>query len=140
MIGPILNSSGYTLAPHSEEARTRLRALRRRGDDLVVPAAVLAEGVLTGHPGRDHHVRKLLGLVSVIEVDGPLGHAAGALRVGAIRDGIDPPPSGVDAIVAATANAAAAGDEITVVTSDPGDIAALLAAGSHPDRVSILRV
>lgn len=103
----------------------------------MLPAAVHAEGLLTGHPGRDHKVRQLLGLVNVRDVDELLGLAAGRLRTLAIAGGAKPSPSGVDAIVAAVADAA--GDDVTLVTSDPDDMAALLAHADNPDRVAILR-
>lgn len=124
------------LAPVDEKARARLRALRDLVDDIVLPAAVLAEGLLTGHPGRDHHVRRLLNLVKVCDVDELLGLAAGKLRTLAIAGGARPPPSGVDAIVAAVADAA--GVDVQVITSDPKDMAALLAHADYPDRVTLL--
>ena len=105
---------------------------------MVVPAAVLAEGVLTGHPGHDFHVRRLLELVHVTIVDEELGYAAGSLRHGAISDGgARPAPSGVDAIVAALANACGAGDDVVVVTSDGEDIEMLVSFGDHAARVSV---
>ncbi len=137
----VLDKAGVTaLAPHSEEARARLRALRQRADDLVLPAAVLAEGLLTGHPGRDHHVRRLLSLLMVADVTETLGLVAGELRTGAIRGGAHRPPSGVDAIVVAVADSNAAHDDVEIVTSDTDDIAALLVSGRHAARVSIIRV
>lgn len=125
------------VAPVDARTRARLRALRQQVDDIVLPAAVLAEGLLTGHAGRDHHVRRLLSLVKVRNVDELLGLAAGKLRTQAIAGRAKRPPSGVDAIVAAVADAA--GGEVRLVTSDPDDIAALLAHADHPGRVAILR-
>lgn len=63
---------------------------------LRMPAAVLAESVLTGHSGHDFHVRCLLEMLNVTDVDPPTGHAAGALRRAAIAGRKDPIPSGVD--------------------------------------------
>ena len=137
----VLDTGGVSaLAPSDATSRARLRALRQQVDGLVIPAAVLAEGVLSGHPGRDHHVRRLLQIVTVADLGERLGHAAGALRSAAIADGASPPPSGVDATVAATAVARAATGQVVVVTSDVGDLHRLLEHGRHPDRVSLLPV
>lgn len=135
----VLDTGGISaLASVDEKARARLRALRAQVDDLVAPAAVLAEGLLTGHPGRDHHVLTLLKLIAVRDVDEFLGLAAGRLRTQAIGGRAKPQPSGVDAIVAATADGA--GDDVQLITSDPGDMTALLAHADHSSRVSVLRV
>lgn len=83
-------------------------------------------------------MRKLLSLVSVRDVDRLTGMAAGRLRSQAIAGGAKTPPSGVDAIVAAVADGV--GDDVQLVTSDPGDMAALLAHADHPARVTILSV
>ena len=106
----------------------------------MLPAAVIAEGLLTGHPGRDYHTRRLLELVAVADVDRNLGLAAGALRSAAIASGPVHIPSGVDAIVAAVADSLAAGDPVQVITSDEEDLGLLLSFATHADRVSILRV
>ncbi len=134
----VLDTGGVSaLTPTSERGRARLRALREVVDDLVVPAAVLAEGVLSGHPGRDHHVRRLLGLVAIHPIDADLGLAAGALRTQARRDGADPPPSGVDAIVVAVADAKAATSDVVIVTSDVDDLAHLAAHAHHAARLLV---
>ncbi len=105
----VLDTGGVEgLAPIDETRLARLRELRERTDDFVLPAAVLAESVVSGHPGHDFHAQRLLGMLNIIAVDAPLGHAAGALRRAAIAGGQDPPPSGVDTIVAAAADARAA--------------------------------
>lgn len=99
---------------------------------------MLAEGLLTGRAGRDHHVHTLLEMVTVRDVDELTGLAAGKLRTQAIAGGAKPPPSGVDAIVAAVADGA--GDDVQLITSDPDDMVALLAHADHPARVIVLPV
>lgn len=108
--------------------------------DLVVPAAVLAEGVLTGHVGHDHHVRRLLELAHVADVDEELGYSAGALRRAAIRAGVDPPPSGVDAVVAAEADDLATGDDVQIITSDGDDMELLASLAEHAGRLTVVVV
>ena len=112
--------------------------LRENASDLVVPAAVLAEGVLTGHVGHDYHVRRLLDLAHVPDVDEASGFAAGALRQDAIRAGVDPPPSGVDAVVAAEADERAAGDDVQIVTSDGDDLELLASLTAHAERLAVV--
>lgn len=137
----LLDTGGVEgLAPLDERRRARLRALRAEADDLVVPAAVLAEGVLTGHVGHDYHVRRLLTYVSVSDVDEQTGYAAGDLRQSAIDAGAEPPPSGVDAIVIAEADARAATEEVLVVTSDVDDFELLGSLATNIGRLSLLRV
>jgi hypothetical protein len=126
------------LAPSTEQSRARLRALRRRADDLIIPTAVLAEGVLTGHPGHDHHVRTLLNVLSMVDVDVDLGLAAGSMRHQVGAAGAKPLPSGVDALVAALADRRASRDDVMIMTSDPDDLRVLAASGVHPQRVSVL--
>lgn len=114
--------------------------LREQATDLVLPAAVLAEGVLTGNVGHDYHVRRLLDVVNITDVDGATGHAAGALRQEAIRAGLDPTPSGVDAIVAAEADARATRDDVRIITSDGADFELLSSLGTNAVRLSVLVV
>jgi predicted nucleic acid-binding protein len=114
--------------------------LRAHAADLIVPSAVLAEGVLTGHVGHDYHVRRLLELANVADVDEELGHAAGALRQEAIRSGFAPPPSGVDAIVAAEADARGGGEDVQIITSDGGDFELLSSLVVHADRLAVVVV
>jgi hypothetical protein len=114
--------------------------LRENASDLVVPAAVLAEGVRTGHVGHDYHVRRLLDLARVDDVDEELGYAAGVLRQAAIWAGFDPPPSGVDAIVAAEADDLASGDDVQVVTSDGEDMELLASLATHFARLTVVVV
>jgi len=114
--------------------------LRQHVDDLAMPTAVLSEGVLSRHPGRDSHVRRLLELLDVAPVDEKLGHAAGDLRVRARRDGSGPAPSGVDAIVAAFAYERASTDDVLIVTSDADDITALAVHSENAERLTIRSV
>ena len=136
----VLDTGGVEgLAPIDERRRARLRVLREHAADIVVPAAVLAESVFSGHVGRDHHVRGLLETVDVIDVDEDTGYAAGALRKEAIEGGVDPPPSGVDAIVAAMADVRARADDVLIVTSDHDDLELLAASAENARRLTILR-
>ena len=123
-----------------EQRRARLRLLRAGATDLVVPAAVLTEGVLTGNSGHDYHVRRLLSFARIAAVDEERGYAAGALRQDAIRAGFDPPPSGVDAAVVAEADDLASTDEIAIVTSDSDDIELLVAFAAHAERITVVAV
>lgn len=137
----VLDTGGVEgLAPIDEERRARLRLLRDRADDLIAPAAVLAEGVLTGHAGHDYHVRRLLDVVDIADVDASTGHAAGALRRAAIDAGMKPPPSGVDAVVAAAAVERAALDQVVIVTSDDGDFQMLGSLATNAAQLSVLVV
>ena len=106
----------------------------------MVPAAVLAEGLLTGNVGHDYHVRRLLEVVNIVDVEVPIGHAAGALRQAAIRGGLDPAPTGVDAIIAAKADERAAGEDVRIVTSDGDDFEVLASLATNAARLSLLVV
>lgn len=135
----VLDTGGVEgLAPIDEERRARLRLLRDRADDLVVPAAVLAESVLTGHAGHDYHVQRLLDVVNIADVDAVTGHAAGALRRAAMDAGMEPPPSGVDTVVAATADARAARDDVVIATTDGGAFQMLGSLATNAARLSVL--
>lgn len=101
---------------------------------------MLAEGVLTGHVGHDYHVRRLLDLAYVADVDEELGYSAGALRQAAIRAGFDPPPSGVDAVVAAEADDLATGDDVQIITSDGDDVELLASLVEHAGRLTVVLV
>ncbi len=137
----VLDTGGVEgLAPIDEERRARLRLLRDRADDLVLPAAVLAESVLTGNAGHDFHVRRLLDVVNIADVDASTGHAAGALRLTSMVAGMKPPPSGVDTVVAAAADASAAHDDVLIVTSDGGDFQMLGSLATNAARLSVLVV
>jgi hypothetical protein len=112
--------------------------VRRIASDIVVPTALLAEGVLTGHVGRDYHIRRLLDVVGDIEIDRGLGLAAGVLRQQSLASGVT--PSGVDALVAAVADRLTIVGEVLVVTSDPEDLGALTSFADRPERISLLAV
>ena len=101
---------------------------------------MLAEGVLTGHVGHGYHVRRLLDLAYVADVDEELGYSAGALRQAAIRAGFDPPPSGVDAVVAAEADDLANGDDVQIITSDGDDVELLASLAEHAGRLAVVVV
>jgi predicted nucleic acid-binding protein len=124
--------------PIDEERHARLRVLREQASDIVVPAAVLAEGVMTGRFSYDRRVRQLMGVVRVAEVDESLGYAAGLLRHAAIHGGLDPAPSGIDAIVVMEADALAAREQVLMVTTDVGDFEALASCAVNVDRLSVL--
>lgn len=137
----VLDTGGVEgLAPIDEERRARLRLLRDRADDLVLPAAVLAESVLTGHAGHDYHVQRFLGVVNIADVDASMGHAAGTLRRAAVGTGMKPPPSGVDTVVAAAADERASRDVVVIVTSDDDDFQMLGSLATNPARLSVLVV
>ena len=104
----------------------------------MLPAAVLAESVLTGNVGHDYHVGRLLDTLNVQDSDEPNGHAAGALRRAAMNEGVDPPPSGIDVIVMAVADEHAARDDVKVVTSDVEDFTILSALAANGGRLSLL--
>ena len=135
----VLDTGGVDgLAPIDAKRRARLRALREHAADIVVPAAVLAEGVLTGHVGHDHHVRQLLALVDIAATTEAIGYSAGSLRQGAIIAGMYPPPSGVDAVVAAEADARAADEDVQIITSDDDDLELLASLAANAERLSVL--
>jgi predicted nucleic acid-binding protein len=103
----------------------RLAAVRRRyGWPAVMPVVVLAE-TLTGDHHRDHAVNRFLRACDITPVDELAARLAAQLRTATGRAGTI---SATDAIVAAVA---ASVPDPVVVTSDPGDIAALAA---HADR------
>jgi hypothetical protein len=126
------------IAPIDAKRRARLRALREQADDIIVPAAVLAEGVFTGHVGHDHHVRQLLGYTHVAATTEPIGYTAGTLRQEAIKAGMDPAPSGVDAIVAAEADQRAANDHVQIIITDDDDLEMLASLAPNAARLSVL--
>lgn len=137
----VLDTGGVEgLAPIDEVRRARLRLLRQQAHDIVVPAVVLAESVLTGHAGHDHHVRRLLAVVDITDVDEPTGLAAGSLRRAGMEAGMDPPPSGVDTVVAAAGAARAAHDEVVIVTTDRGDFEMLGALTTNAVELAVLVV
>ena len=53
---------------------------------------------------------------------------------------MQPPPSGVDTIVAASADSRAAHDDVVIVTSDGGDFQILGSLATNAARLSVLVV
>lgn len=135
----VLDTGGVDgLAPIDAKRRARLRALREQSDDIVVPAAVLAEGVFTEHVGHDHHVRQLLSYTYIAATAEPIGYSAGTLRQGTIAAGVDPAPSGVDAVVAAEADARAVNEHVQIITSDDDDLELLASLATNAERLFVL--
>ncbi len=123
----VLDAGGLSrLAERSLRASALLAALRR--EDLwppLVPSPVLVE-CLTGHPGRDANVNRLLRTCNVEErVSAVLVRRAAALRFAARRG------SAVDALVVASAE-----PDGVVLTSDLRDLRALAA---HSRGVTVER-
>lgn len=120
----VLDSGAITaLAKQPRRMTLFIRKLRREGQwPPVVPPAVLAE-CITGHPGRDALVNRVLATCAFPErFPQRLGRRAGALRAAARRG------SGIDAIVVAFAEPGG-----SVLTSDPDDIGALAAYADDVD-------
>ena len=112
--------------------RAYLEELRRRGEwPAIVPSVVLTEA-LTGDHRRDYHENRLLRTCDVRSVDELVARAAAVLRT---RVGGRRPPSAVDAVVVAMADAAGGA---TVLSGDPGDLHAL--AGHATNHVRASRV
>lgn len=102
------------------EMAARLRVAERNGIELRSNGAVIAQ-VWRDPSGRQAELARLLRSVAVASVDQRLGQDAGILS-GRARSG-----DAVDATVVAIANA---GDRI--LTSDPKDVRALVAASRRP--------
>lgn len=114
----VLDSGGVSALAGN---RARLAELARRGMwPPVVPAVVLVES-LTGDHRRDFHTNHLLRMSVVRDVVPQLARDAARLRFGTGRPG---DISATDAIVVAEA---ARCPEPVIVTSDSGDIRALVA-------------
>ena len=122
----ILDSGGVSALAGQ---RARLAELRRRGLwPAQVPAVVLTE-VLTGDHRRDLHVNHLLRMCQIRDVDEQLARTAALLRTGSGRAATI---AATDAVVAALA---VGQPDPIVLTSDPDDLAALVA--DHPTSVTI---
>jgi hypothetical protein len=125
----ILDSGGISALAGQ---RARLAELRCRGLwPPQIPAIVLTE-TLTGDHRRDFHENRLVRMCQVRDVTEQLARDAALLRT---RTGRATTVSATDAVVAALAVACA--DPI-VLTSDPDDLAALVA--EHPTSVIVARV
>lgn len=112
----VLDSGGVSVLATD---RALVDALIRRGEwPPEVPAVVLTEA-LTGDPRRDHATNRIVSMSLVRDVDQTLSRRAAYLRTRASqRRRI----SAVDAVVVALAESM---DDPQVLTSDPGDVAAL---------------
>lgn len=117
----VLDAQAVSLAADQDTSVQAWLACAQEADaDVVVSAATVAE-VVRG-TSRDATVHRVLKTVEVLDVDGTLARAAGALLGAAGTDAT------VDALVVATA--VHAGDRVgairrVVLTSDEPDIAAL---------------
>ena len=121
MSGLVLDAGAFVAVERGDRAMAaRLRVAVRGGLDLRSNGAVVAQ-VWRDPFGRQAELARLLRAVDVRPVDRRLGQEAGVLsaRAGA--------GDAVDATVVAIAGA---GDRI--VTGDPGDIRALVAASRRP--------
>lgn len=110
----------------SQRARAAIRVAREHGDDLVVPAVVVAE-VVRGNGPTDVQVDRALKAVRQVSSTPRKGRVAGQLLTGLSG------PSTVDALV--MAEALLAGGPAVVVTADAGDMKALLANAETVDRL-----
>ena len=114
----VLDAGGVTALAGQ---RARLAELRRRNLwPAEVPSVVLVE-VLTGDHRKDFHANQLLRACTIRDVSEPLARRAAELRTATGRAG---DISATDAVVAAHA---ATCSEPVVLTSNPGDLAALAA-------------
>ena len=103
---------------------------------MCIPAAALAE-VITGRAKTDAPIERLIKQVgNTMDCGERLAKVAGVLRTKAIRCKKLPPsgPSGIEAIVAA---ATVACQPSIVLTTDPDDMGALLAAA---ELATVIRV
>lgn len=136
----VVLDSGAVLgaARGGQRARAAIRVARERGDDLVVPALVVAE-VVRGKDQTDAQLDRALKAVRQVPSTPRKGRLAGQLLTGLSG------PSTVDALV--MAEELTAGGLAVVVTTDPNDMKALLASAgsiarfrSSAARVTILAV
>jgi predicted nucleic acid-binding protein len=122
----VLDADAVSKAASNDRiAQAWLQRARELDADLVVSAVTLAE-LVRGQP-RDAAVNRVVKAAEVMPADEQLARAAGRLLGNADSDAT------IDALVGATALAAQArhdGARCVVLTSDPGDLAALL--GDRP--------
>ena len=124
----VLDSGAVTkLARRDRQSAAIIGVLRREGLwPPVVPSVVVVESV-TGRPGPDANTNRLLKTCDIVEdVPEGLARRAALLRRKARRG------SAVDALVVASAE-----PDGTVLTGDPGDLAAL---AQSTDRVRVERI
>jgi predicted nucleic acid-binding protein len=125
----ILDSGGLSALAGQ---RARLAELRRRGEwPPQIPSVVLTEA-LTGDHRRDFHENRLISLCQVRDVTAVLAREGARLRTLTGRAGTI---SATDAIVAAMATTF---PSPVVLTSDPEDMAALVAG--HTEQVIVSQV
>jgi predicted nucleic acid-binding protein len=135
----VLDAGAVLGAAHgSVRARGAIRIARERQDDLVVPAAVVAE-VVRGRRHTDPLVDRELKALRAVPTTPRKGRVAGQLLTDLTG------PSTVDALV--MADALLAGGPAVVVTTDHEDLTALLDAAqqirslrSSAARVTIVAV
>lgn len=133
----VLDTEALTGFARNHVLRAAVELLVRAGWDVEVPAVVLAEGV-SGRARDDATTHRTLNRFGTVVTTAESARYAGTLRARVIGAGSTRKrraPSGIDAIVAA--HAALTPDDTLVVTSDPGDLAALVAG--HP-RVRVRRI
>ncbi len=123
----VIDSGAVRACAKAGIPRQQLLGLLAAGWTPIAPAAVLAEA-LTGHSGQDVRANQFLAALGgdgIVPCDETIGRNA-ALRRPALRKAS---PSGVDAIVAA--HAAAAAPSAVIMTSDPDDLQALTSTLDH---------
>lgn len=110
--------------------RARLMELRARGLwPAQVPSVVLTES-LTGDHRRDFHANRLLRACQVRDVTEPHAREGARLRTATSR------PATITAIDAVVAAFASTCPTPIVLTSDPGDLAALAGHTAHPITIA----
>jgi predicted nucleic acid-binding protein len=119
----VLDADGVSKAAVNDRAvQAWLQRARELDADLVVSAVTLAE-LVRGRP-RDAAINRVVKAAEVMSVDEQLARAAGRLLGNAGSDAT------IDAVIGATAIAAQARHDAVrcvVLTSDPADLATLLA-------------
>ena len=119
----VLDADGVTKAAAGDKrVAAWLERARELDADVIVSAVTIAE-VVRGVPG-DAKVNRVVKAAAIVPADEAIGRNAGAL-LGRARS-----RATVDAVVAATASAALerlAASRCIVLSSDPGDLRALLA-------------
>ena len=130
-VGPrtlVLDSEGLSKAAAGEmRVRAYLAEAHRNGADVVVSALTLTE-TLRG-VARDASVHRVVAGVEIVEVSRDIAAAAGALLGQTHRDDT------VDAVVAVTADRCA--HPVQILTSDPSDLSALVAAMTRMSVVAV---
>lgn len=121
----ILDSGAFVALERNDRSMwRRLKAAQLAGVPPLTHGGVVAQ-VWRGGSGRQALLAKALQSVEVAPLDEALGRSAGVLLA---HSGL------IDAVDAALAALARHADQI--VTSDPGDLAVLVAAGRH--RVDVI--